>query len=83
MFIFTYNKLTKTMTNSKFKPVLELMFSVTAFATAFSTMQGTLQKHIYFADPLNEMFFCVGALMIGFMYLYLGVSNTYDAIKNK
>jgi hypothetical protein len=71
------------MTNSKFKPVLELMFSLTAFAVAFSTMQGTLQKHVAFADPLNEMFFCVGALMIGFMYLYLGVSNTYDALKNK
>jgi hypothetical protein len=71
------------MTNSKFKPALELIYSMTAFAIAFSTMQGTLQKHIYFKDPINEMFFCVGALMIGFMYLYLGVSNLYEAVKNK
>ena len=71
------------MTNSKFKPALELIYSLTAFTVAYSTMQGTLQKHIYFADPLNEIGFCVGALMIGFIYLYLGVSNTYEAIKNK
>jgi hypothetical protein len=71
------------MTNSKLKPALELIYSLTAFTVAFSTMQGTLQKHIYFADPINEMFFCAGALMIGFIYLYLGVSNAYEAIKNK
>ena len=71
------------MTSTKFKPVLEILVSVLSFAVAFMTMQGTLQKHIYFADPLNEIGFCVGALMIGFIYLYLGVSNTYDALKNK
>lgn len=70
-------------TSTKFKPALEILASVLAFTVAYTTMTGTLQKHITFADPLNEMFFCVGALMIGFMYLYLGVSNTYDLIKKK
>ena len=83
MFIFTYNKLTKYMKLSKFKPTLEIIASLIAFTVAYMTMQGTLQKHIYFADPLNEMFFCVGALMLGFMYLYLGVSNTYDMLTKK
>lgn len=69
------------MTSTKFKPVLEILVSVLSFAVAFMTMQGTLQKHIYFADPLNEMFFCVGAIMVGFMYLYMGVANTYDMFK--
>lgn len=70
-------------TSTKLKPAFEILASVTAFVIAYMTMQGTLQKHITFADPLNEMFFCVAALMIGFMYLYLGVSNTYDLFKKK
>lgn len=70
-------------TSTKFKPAFEILVAVTAFVVAYTTMTGTLQKHIYFADPLNEMFFCVGAIMIGFMYLYMGVANTYDLIKKK
>ena len=71
------------MTSTNLKPFLSLLASIAAFVIAFMTMQGTLQKHIYFADPLNEMFFCVAALMIGFIYLYLGIAGIYDLIKKK
>jgi len=67
----------------KYSPIYHTIYCLVAFKVAFMTMQGTLQNYVKFADPLNEMFFCAGALMIGFIYLYLGVANTYDAIKNK
>ena len=71
------------MTSTKFKPAFEILLSVLAFTVAYMTMQGTLQKHIYFADPLNEMAFCVMAIMIGFLYMYLGIANTVEAFKKK
>jgi hypothetical protein len=65
----------------KYSPIYHTIYCLVAFKVAFMTMQGTLQNYVKFADPLNEMFFCVGALMIGFLYLYAASTDIYEVIK--
>jgi len=44
---------------------------------AYLTAQGTLQEYIYFADPLNEMGFCMCAFIIGVMCIYCGIPQRH------
>jgi hypothetical protein len=65
----------------KYSPIYHALFCLAAFKVAFMTMQGTLQNYVKFADPLNEIFFCTMALMIGFLYLYAVGTDIYELIR--
>lgn len=67
----------------KYSLIYHTLFCLAAFKVAYMTMQGTLQTYVKFADPLNEMFFCAIALMIGFMYLYAVGTDIYELIRGK
>ena len=58
-----------------------LIGSITAFAVAYSTAQGTIQNYIHFADPLNEMAFCVAALFMGVICLPMAFSKSSTSSK--
>ena len=50
---------------------------------AYLTAQGTLQEYIYFADPLNEMGFCITSFTMGVMCIYCGIpSRHWKNLKN-
>ena len=42
-----------------------LLGAITALMTAHATATGEILNYINFADPLNEMAFCVLCLMLG------------------
>jgi len=46
-----------------------LSISMISLLVGFLTMTGTIQSIIPFADPLNEMAFCILALTIGLISL--------------
>ena len=46
-----------------------LSLAVASITVSVLTMQGTIQKFIYFADPLNEMAFCFMTMFAGLVML--------------
>jgi hypothetical protein len=60
-----------------------LVSAITAFGIAYSTAQGTIQDYIHFADPLNEMAFCVAALFMGVICLPMAFSKSSNNSQSK
>ena len=60
-----------------------LVSAITAFGIAYSTAQGTIQHYIHFADPLNEMAFCVASLFMGLICLPLAFSKNTKQSQSK
>ena len=63
------------------KIIKKLGYSILGLASlyiAYLTGTGDILNYINFADPLNEMAFCICCLCLGIGLLYVGLSN--DAI---
>jgi len=60
------------------KFIKKLSYIITGLAAlyvAYITATGEILNYINFADPLNEMGFCVCALMIAAGFLFIGFSK--------
>jgi hypothetical protein len=55
--------------------------AIASFGIAYYTAQGTVQNYIHFADPLNEMAFCVAALFMGVICLPMAFSKSSTSSK--
>jgi len=55
--------------------LLLIVAGLAALYIAKMTGTGEILNYIHFADPLNEMFFCVFAIMIGIGCLISGLSK--------
>jgi hypothetical protein len=61
------------------KNVLYIISGIFSLYLAYITGTGEILNYINFADPLNEMGFCIACLMMGIGLLYCGF--TKDEIK--
>ena len=43
---------------------------------AYITGTGEILNYIHFADPLNEMFFCIASMMLGGSCIFAGLSKS-------
>ena len=61
------------------KFIQNLSFIVAGIAClyiAYITGTGEILNYVYFADPLNEMFFCCASLMLGGGCIVAGLSKS-------
>ena len=65
------------MKNSALTNLLTLIGGIFSLYIAYLTAQGTLQEYIYFADPLNEMGFCITSFTMGVMCIYCGIPQRH------
>lgn len=63
--------------------ILHLLGAVGAFMLAVGLMQGIVQEYVSFADPLNEMFMCVGMLMLGTIFTIVAVGEIKETFKSE
>ena len=54
-----------------------LIFGIFSIYVAYITATGDILNYINFADPLNEMFFCFSALIMGVMCIYCGIPTRH------
>jgi hypothetical protein len=52
-----------------------LAASAAALSVAYMTATGYILNYIKFADVLNEMFFCLAALSLGTIFLFMSFSK--------
>ena len=64
-------KTMKKMTN-----ILYIISGVCSFYIAYITGTGEILNYINFADPLNEMVFCLSSIMLGIGLIYCGFAKT-------
>jgi hypothetical protein len=59
------------------KVILIFLLGILCMAISASLLTGYMQKYIYFADPLSELFCCVLIAMLGiFTMMYSVMSDT-------
>ena len=56
---------------------LTLIFGIFSIYVAKITATGEILNYISFADPLNEMFFCITSFMLGVMCIYVGIPSRH------
>ena len=72
------------MNKSAYKNLLTLTGGIISLSIAYITATGTILNYISFADPLNEMFFCFSALILGVMCIYTGIpTRHFRKLRNK
>ena len=54
-----------------------LIFGIFSIYISYITATGDILNYINFADPLNEMFFCFSALIMGVMCIYCGIPTRH------
>ena len=54
-----------------------LIFGIFSIYVAYITATGEILNYIHFADPLNEMFFCITSFMLGVMCIYVGIPTRH------
>ena len=54
-----------------------LIFGIFSIYISYITATGDILNYINFADPLNEMFFCFSALIMGVMCIYTGIPTRH------
>ena len=54
---------------------LLILFGIFALYIAYITGTGEILNYIHFADPLNEMFFCMASLSMGVGCIIAGFSK--------
>jgi hypothetical protein len=54
---------------------LLILLGIFALYIAWITGTGEILNHIHFADPLNEMFFCMASLSMGVGCIIAGFSK--------
>ncbi len=63
---------------------LTLIGGIFSIYVAYITATGTILNYISFADPLNEMFFCFSAFILGVMCIYTGIpTRHWRNLRNK
>tara|TARA_B100001173_G_C15869071_1_gene496422 strand:+ start:450 stop:785 length:336 start_codon:yes stop_codon:yes gene_type:complete len=61
-----------------------LIFGIFSIYISYITATGDILNYINFADPLNEMFFCFSALIMGVMCIYCGIpTRHFRKLRNK
>ena len=55
------------------KTIFYIVCGILTFMTSIGIMSGSIQKTIYFADPINEMITCVFLLMISFAFIIIAM----------
>jgi hypothetical protein len=65
------------MNTSAYKNMLTLIGGIFSIYVAYITATGTILNYINFADPLNEMFFCFSAFILGVMCIYTGIPSRH------
>ena len=55
------------------KNIFYFLSGITSLITAFLTMQGTVQKYIYFDGILNEIAFCFILTLLGISLICNGI----------
>jgi len=63
------------------KALANFSAAVLFFAIAFLTLSGHVQKVIHFAGVDNEIFFCVGAITLGVIFILLTSGEIRDRLK--
>ena len=51
------------------KNLLKVLGSLFCGYIAYTTLTGEILNYVYFADPLNEMFFCVMGMVMSILLL--------------
>ena len=54
-----------------------LIFGAFSIYISYITATGDILNYINFADPLNEMFFCFSAFILGVMCIYTGIPTRH------
>lgn len=61
------------------KVILIFLLGILCMAISASLLTGDMQKYIYFADPLSELFCCLLMAMLGTLaMMYSVISDTSD-----
>ena len=55
------------------------LLTILSFTIAYTTASGTIQNYIHFAGDLNEMAFCLFALFLGVISMFM----TFEKNTNK
>ncbi len=72
------------MNKSAYTNLLTLTGGIISLSIAYITATGTILNYISFADPLNEMFFCFSALILGVMCIYTSIpTRHFRKLRNK
>ena len=72
------------MNKSAYTNLLTLIGGIFSIYVAYITATGTILNYISFADPLNEMFFCLSAFILGVMCIYCGIpTRHFRKLRNK
>ena len=56
---------------------LTLIFGIFSIYVAYITATGDILNYIDFADPLNEMFFCITSFTMGVMCIFCGIPSRH------
>ncbi len=54
-----------------------LIGGILSLTVAWNTATGNILKWISFADPLNEMAFCLASLVLGIGLVYVGIPQRH------
>jgi len=55
------------------KSIFYFVCGILSFMTAIGIITGSVQKTIYFADPINEMIMCVFLFMLTFLFFAMTI----------
>ena len=65
------------MKNSALQNLSILIFGIFSIYVSYITATGDILNYIHFADPLNEMFFCLSAFSMGVMCIFAGIPSRH------
>jgi hypothetical protein len=72
------------MNKSAYTNLLTLTGGIISISIAYITATGTILNYISFSDPLNEMFFCFSAFILGVLCIYSGIPKRhFTKLRNK
>ena len=65
------------MKNSALQNLSILIFGIFSIYVSYITATGDILNYIHFADPLNEMFFCITSFIMGVTCIYCGIPTRH------